>query len=578
MSFSSLQTLRPIEWLLAILLLLAPFYFHPNIGGTGLRIPSNITIWLVASLIGFYSLYKLVLSSIIVLPRYYLLILLFPLLAFFSGIISGVEIASQWVFRILFIAGGTLFFFGLFQHKLKQGRLDLILFLIVISAFLHALAGIVQIIFIKDLPSWLPLNINGVPTGFFQQINNQASYQVTAIVSALWLASRPFINRGPNWRFIFLLIALFCSAFVVSYSGSRVGALGFLLAVPLLLISRWQWVKSDVKRWGLILTVLIVSITSASIIENERGLTSALDKATAMNSGFSGSSRLGIYSIAVGVIKEKPLLGHGIGSFVRVWQLGKPAFYAEHPDATLPSQRVAHPHNEIIFWLVEGGLISAIGMLSVLIAVILTLKRLPPSRRYAYLALLIPITLHTQVELPFYISANHWFVFLLLLFIISQTSLKRYQIKLSDPAIKLLKVLALIGAISSTSFLVHSLIANLEFKRYLMKQVPDNEEPFPYAMQNPYFNKLATHTVMISLLHSSVKYGLDDNVRLFADWAEQEVKYNPHILFYNLSIKARLHLQQHQQACVLTKEGYSIYPDDDFLNQARDKCIAAGFI
>jgi len=418
MNFSSLRTLRPIEWLLAILLLLAPFYFHPNIGGTGLRIPNNIALWLVASLIGFYSLYKLVTNPFIYLPRHYLLLLLFPLLAFFSGVISGVEIATQWVFRILFIAGGTLFFFALFQAKLKQGRLDIILFIVVISALLHALAGIIQIIFLTDLPSWFPININGVPTGFFQQINNQASYQVTAIITALWLSSRPFISKGSSYRFAFVLFAIFCSSFVISYSGSRVGALGFLFAVPLLLISRWHWIKSDIKRWRLILLVLLVSITSASIIENERGLTSALDKATAMNAGFSGSARLGIYTISAGIIKDKPLFGHGIGSFVRVWQLAKPAFYAEHPNASLPGQRVAHPHNEIIFWLVEGGLMSALGLLSVLIAIILTLKNLPPSRRYAYLALLLPITLHTQVELPFYSSANHWFVFLILLFIV----------------------------------------------------------------------------------------------------------------------------------------------------------------
>jgi len=578
MNLSSLRSLRPIEWLLAILLLLAPFYFHPNIGGTGLRIPNNIALWLVASLIGFYSLYKLVTNPFIYLPRHYLLLLLFPLLAFLSGVISGVEIASQWIFRILFIAGGTLFFFSLFQYKLKQGRLDRILFIVVISALLHSLAGIIQIIFLKDLPSWLPININGVPTGFFQQINNQASYQVTAIVAALWLSSRPIISKGASSRFAFILLAIFCSSFVISYSGSRVGALAFLLAVPLLLISRWHWIKLDIKRWGLILLVLLVSITSASVIESDRGLTTALDKATAMNAGFSGSARLGIYDIAIDVIKEKPLFGHGIGSFVRVWQLGKPAFYADNPDAKLPGQRVSHPHNEVIFWLVEGGLIAGLGLFSVLVAIVLTLKNSPPSRRYAYLALLIPITLHTQVELPFYSSANHWFVFLILLFVVSQTKLRRYPIKLSAAALKLCRVLTLVGAVSSISFLTHSLISNFEFKRYVMKQVSVDEAPFPFAVKNLYFKDLASNIMMLSLLQSSIEYGIDDNVHLFSEWAEIELNYNPHILFYISIVQAHLYLKQQQQTCIFTKRGVSIYPDNDFLKQVSEKCTTAGLI
>ncbi len=46
------------------------------------------------------------------------------------------------------------------------------------------------------------------------------------------------------------------------------------------------------------------------------------------------------------------------------------------------------------------------------------------------------------------------------------------------------------------------------FKRYIMKQVPKNERPFPIAMNNLYFKQLATHTVMTSLFHSSLTYGL----------------------------------------------------------------------
>lgn len=572
MNFKGLRTLQPIEWLLAVLLIIAPLYFHPNVGGTGLRIPNNILIWIVGSGIGFYSLYTFVSKPLIHLPRYFLLLLSFPLIAFFSGSLSGVEIASQWAFRVLFIWAGVLFFFGLFQHQLKQGRLDRLLFFVIIACFVHALVGLSQIIWLKSLPVWLPVNPIGHPTGLFQQINNQASYQVTGIIAALWLVSRPFISKGPQWRFFLLLTMIICSSFIVSYSGSRVGALGFILSLPLILISRWPMIKKDRVRWGMIAMALIISISSAGIFENNRGLSSALDKATAMNAGFSGSARLGMYAIAADVIKDAPLLGHGIGSFVRVWQLGKPAFYAEHPDATLPGQRVAHPHNEVIFWLVEGGIITGIGLLLVLVAIFLTLKRLPPSRRYAYAALLIPIALHTQVELPFYISAGHWFLFLLLLFIIMQPSKCQYRIVLSTAAITLIKVISIVGGLTAVGFLSHTMAANLEFKRYITKQVPRGESPFPIAMENPYFKTLATHTLMTNLFHSSVRYKLDDNVRLFAEWGANELKYNPHISFYILTIRARIYLGENDSACTLAREAGAIYPNHLVMKEVLNQC------
>ncbi|MFW5426744.1 MAG: Wzy polymerase domain-containing protein, partial [Methylophagaceae bacterium] len=505
------------------------------------------------------------------IPRYFLFILAFPILVFFSGMSAGVEIANQWVFRLLYIWGGLLFFFGLYQHGLKQGRIDRILFLIVISGLIHAFVGLAQIILVKNIPTWLPINPSGIPTGLFQQINNQASFQVTSILIALWLSSRPYIKHGKPWRFWIILLALGLGAFIVSYSGSRVGALAFILALPLMLLSRWHKIRFDKKRWGLIATILVISISSATIIEEQRGLTSLLGKTAAMNSGFSGSSRLGIYTIAYDAFKEQPVFGHGIGSFIRVWQLGKPQFYADHPNASLPNQRVAHPHNETIFWLMEGGLVAGIGLLLFLIAILLTLKNLPPSRRYAYAALLLPIALHTQVELPFYISASHWFVFLIILFAVMHPYHRRRRVILSAAARMLIKVLVIFGGLSATLFLSHTMASTLEFKNFILKK-SSADKSFPISSNNPYFKQLATETMISSLFYNSVKYGLDDNVRMFADWSEQELKSNPHILYYKLTVEALSYLQKNKHACEITREGLTIYPDDTTLNEILGRC------
>ncbi|MCX4187789.1 O-antigen ligase family protein [Methylophaga sp. OBS4] len=439
-----LKRLLPVEWALATLFLAASIYFHANPGGSGFRIPANIVVWLIANLIGFYSLYRLTKKPYFYLPRYYLYILAFPALAFISGIFAGVEIPNQWLMRMLYIWGGALFLFALFQYPLKQARIDRVLFIVVIAGLLHAAVGIAQIFFLTDMPGWLPVNSSGIPTGLFQQINNQASFQVTVLLIAFWLITRPAVRYGHCSRFIVLAIAIACSAFVISYSGSRVGALGFILAAPLFLVSRWRFIRQDYWLWLTVLCIMLLAAISANSFENQRGLASVAEKTAAINAGYSSTARLGIYSITLELIKEEPVFGHGIGSFVRVWQHKKPVFYAEYPDATLPKERVSHPHNETIFWLVEGGILAGLGLLLVFIGVLKNLKSLPHSRRYAYAALLIPIALHTQVELPFYISAVHWFLFLLLLFVVMQPGRQRFRVGLSLAASKLVKYIAII--------------------------------------------------------------------------------------------------------------------------------------
>lgn len=525
----------------------------------------------MGSIIGFYSLYHFTLLKVFYLPRNYLLILFFPTIALFSGSLSGFEISEIWLFRLLYLWGGCLFLFGLFQYNFKQGRIDRILLMIVLLGFIHACIGLLQIFPINNLPSWLPKNPSAIPTGIFQHINNQASFQVTTIILTLWLFTRPIIRYGNPWYFGLLLAVLICATFITSYSGSRVGALALLIALPLFVLGRWVFIKKDNKRWMLIFFVFILSLLSANLLEKQRGHHSIFDKTIAMNAGFSGSARLGIYSIAIELIKEKPILGHGIGSFVEVWQRGKVDFYAKHPEATLPSQRVSHPHNEIIMWMVEGGSLAGIGLLLLVMSVLLSLKRLPHSRRYAYAAILVPIALHTQVELPFYISSIHWFVFLILLFLVMQPSRKKHFIRISVTAKKLLQFIAISGATLTTFFMSHSMAANLEFKQYITKKSP-NENPFPIAMKNLYFKNLATHQTMTSLFSISMRYGIENNIEMYAEWGEQELKHNPHIIFYRTTVEAYLYLKQKKKACDLAHEGWQIYPSDLTLQKINTRC------
>lgn len=552
--------------MLAVLFLVAPFYYHPNIGGEGLRIPNNITVWMMATIIIGYSLHLVLKRPTFVLPKYFVYIAAFPILITLSGFVTGVEQPLTWLFRLLFIWGGLAFFFSLFQHKLKQGRLDRILFVIVVSALLQSLVGMAQIWLKIDMPFWLPKSPDGVPSGLFQQINNQATYQVTAIMTVAYLIPRPFISLAKPWLKGLLILAVLCASFLVTVSGSRIGALTLILGLLIVIPSQWQRFKQHKKIALIAVAALVMGIGIGSFVGNSH----AIDKTVAMQSGYSGESRIGIYTIAFDLIKQQSVFGHGIGSFGRVFQYARPDFYKIQPDAVLPQQYVSHPHNETLFWLVEGGLIAGIGLLAVLIGVILTLKKLGWQRGGAYAAMLLPIGLHTQVELPLYMSGLHWLVFITLLVIISRYQVSVITKNITVSLARMLNAMLITLFIVLMVFFAHTLRSNWDFVAFYKGE--QNDQPLPYAYKNPYLAEQARWIDMSALMYSSMEYGQKDNVQYYVDWAEKLLLEKPDVDLYGKLVDGYEFLGDKTAYCATAERGLALYPQAERLKLAKEFC------
>jgi O-antigen ligase len=556
---------KPIEIMLAVLFLIAPFYFHPNIGGEGLRIPNNITVWIVATIIIWYSFYLVLKRPTYLFPKYFIYIAAFPILITLSGFVTGVEQPLTWLFRLLFIWGGLAFFFSLFQHGLKQGRLDRILFIIVVSALLQGLVGLAQIWLQADMPFWLPKLPNAGPSGLFQQINNQASYQVTAIMIAVYLVTRPFIIYSSLWLKSVLVLTVVCAAFLVAISGSRIGALTLVLGLVIVISALWRRFKVN-KKLSLILFFALMVGATIGFTNSDK----MIDKTVAMQSGYSGSARLGIYSISLDLIKQQPIFGHGIGSFPRVWQYAKPNFYQAHSDAVLPNEYVNHPHNEVIFWLVESGLIACLGLVLVLIGTVLALTRLGWQRGGAYMAMLLPIALHTQVELPFYLSVLHWFVFMTLLAVVNQYNVQNKLITITITLRMFIKVILLFLFIGTLVFFGHTINANRDFLAFYRGEQSGN--PLPLAYKNPYLSKSAQWVDMSAMMYSSIEYGQTENVQYFVHWAESLKEVRPDVVLYDKLLDAYQFLDNKESYCDTAKQGLSLYPNATQLRSAYGYC------
>ena len=117
--------------------------------------------------------------------------------------------------------------------------------------------------------------------------------------------------------------------------------------------------------------------------------------------------------------------------------------------------------------------------------------------------MLLPISLHTQVELPFYASSLHWFVWLFLIYLVLRHQIKKIEIGLSQTASRLLQTSAVLGAFSVSFFMVNTAKAQADLYDFLYNK---NARP-PYllvALNNSYFKPLPEQVAMRSNLYANI--------------------------------------------------------------------------
>ncbi len=392
-------------WMTATL----PFY-HPNMGGSGLALPQNILAWGAMALTTLIMTFTVCLgrARLSLTPTARLLLLGITVLAL-PLLYTRPEWREDALWRCAGLFGGWLFYVACLQLRLTPRQRELLLYGLLFAVGVQALLAALQL-FAPTL-AWVTPNGSRV-YGVFQQPNVLGSFIATGLALALWLLLAPL--SAPTWRRQLPLLALLAafSALLVLIQ-SRAAWLGGALAAVLLL---WRFARQSpaVSRWAggaLLLGIalgLMVLFTGFGL-DGRSGLIAREG---------SNYSRLTMLQDTLSMILAKPLLGWGYGGFEYS--------FAHFRLQAMPWREVlevaGHPHNEILLWWVEGGLPALAGIVIVLIASALLLKRAwqrdrkqPAGARVGLFLVLLPMLVHTQLEYPFYLSAPHWLAFLLLL-------------------------------------------------------------------------------------------------------------------------------------------------------------------
>ncbi|TDR57228.1 O-antigen polymerase [Halomonas ventosae] len=405
---------RLIKWFIGTAIFTFTVLLHitfPNMGGSGLRLPFNATVWMGFGLMMALSMWPAT-RGVIRYSKFHIGLGLLLLALWLPFLWSWNEASLIALPRMLTVTAGAILLLGLAQLQLTRRDWWWLGMAILLGVLMETILGYVQF-YLLEPGNWLGYNPEtGRPYGIFQQVNVMASFLVTGLVVSAWLFGESRDSKLE--RGVVLLAPLFMPALILVIA-SRTGWLAALIAVPIVLLHLWHLDRSRFRPWAGALAAGCLLAVIVLMTQGEGGR-------SAESIGSQGY-RPQVYEHSLRMIAEKPITGWGYGRFQHDFLQSHADWRtAEEGRATL-KEHYSHPHNELLYWGIEGGLLPMLAILAFAGWVAWRLwDRGPLRERLLMAALLLPLAIHAMLEYPFYQSLGHWLAFLLLLGLVARVS------------------------------------------------------------------------------------------------------------------------------------------------------------
>ncbi len=326
----------------ALYWLLGMHFFMHNPGGAGLYLPFNAWGWIFASLVIGLGLWQVTLQQRLVFSSLQGCLWLGALLLLLPMAYPGFDLKDYAIPRLLGLFAGLLFLFCLYQWQLVRASRDRLLYLLLGAVAIEALLGLVQY-YLLIPGNWLGYDTRANrPYGIFQQPNVMATFMATGLALAGWLELRG--NANPWLKGLRYGVILAASLLLVALQ-SRVGQLGGLLTLLLLVPALHRQ-----RRLAQVLGVVAIGVGLG--IASQYGIRGVKRGLEAYQ---SGGMRSIYWPYAAKLIAQSPWVGWGYGSFETTFLHHYMADKALNPAMVQIEYNLDHPHNEFLYWVVEGG-------------------------------------------------------------------------------------------------------------------------------------------------------------------------------------------------------------------------------
>lgn len=504
---------------LAFTVVLLPQIILPHIGGVALMLPYNLLTWMGISLFIGIAVHKVLSTGELKLPTYWPFLLLAVILFTVPSVYEGLDLT--YVSLGAAVIAIALFFLSLFQFQ-EFINPRFILILIIVTGGLQALIGFAHLSGISvGLDGAYEIGQASNPVGSFQQRNLFGSYVLTAALAAA-LASLHW-QLSPVYRTLFGLVAVLMG-FVVVLSLSRSAWLAMAISVCLVLFT----VNSSVAIKGLFLGIgalAAVALAAYFTIEDFGAFAGNITDRLS----FHDESRTIIYLQVIDMIKDNPWLGYGRGDFESAYMhytAARNYIDPGYPGAVLSN--LAHPHNELLYWWVEGGILPIIGV-GVFAWIVIRAFFQAEKHHRAFFVLLVPICVHAMVEQPLMHSVPHVLVLALVVYLL---------VNLVRPApitIFNFKAIRVFGILIGTLvFVLPTLyMVNAFHNVIVLKAFSERPAKSSDLLRNIVYpgnqNTALNIIVYTELMNYALKHNDERRAQLFFNWAEQEIRYRPRL-------------------------------------------------
>lgn len=540
-------------------------------GGVGLYLSYNIIAWLITSILIGLGLWQITLNKKI----YYSKMLLWLSLGCTFLIIPvfyHFEFTDHAIPRVLALIGGLLFLFSLYQFQLSKLEALRLLVLILLAIVIEGTFGLVQF-FLFEEGDWGGYIVGSSrPHGVFLQPNVMASFMATGLAIALFLSIQKKLFKNTLAVKCLIYLGLFSTSFLLILLQSRTG---FIAAATVVILLSPLIYRKNKKKLAVNFAIITLAILSSIICLNNSNTPIRDEDSNKRNI----SVRLIFYTVSIDMIKEKPLLGFGYGGFERSFIDHFNTYAIENPDIGDTITNLSHPHNEVLFWVVEGGLMALFAFALFTIGYICTWVRIPLQTGLVVFALIFPLLLHSQLEFPFYSSVSHWLVFLIMLWLVDRFALSDDESNRSIAISKtfLFRFIALLIPLIFIPFMLTALhtahILVEHEKNPTSQQALESLSDIinPIAWQSRLDAAVYAHILIDGIRNKDI-----DKLKSYLIWAIKRLKHQPRPSLYRNSLLILKALNQEQGYQLLLQEAKRTYPqEDDWHNSilSQDKSV-----
>lgn len=545
-----------IFWIiLSLYSLLGMHFFMHNQGGAGLYLPFNMVGWAFVSVlisIGIWHLTTIKQLTFSCTQLWFLAGFAILLLPFLNPQAEWNASAQP---RFLAIAAGLLVFFALSQFQFTEKQRHALLYLLLGAIAIEALYGLIQFFVLKD-GNWFGYNVKvNRPYGVFQKDTVFSSFLAVGIALSLYLQRWDVLFLSSKWRKLLINFVLFTATFLLVQIQSRAGVYGGILVALVFFPVLWMFNKRFF--WSSFLLVVCGLFFAWLFFHSARGETESYY----MNAFY----RIVYWKQVLKMFLDAPFLGYGYGGFEYNFLHAYRAPGVPSVDYDPIGSALDHPHNEVLFWLHEGGIVAVIGLMVFATGYIRSLFKCSGwAKRISLLALVLPLLFHSMVEYPFYHSVAHFFLFIVFLWLADAES--GQQKVYACQYWFLARVVAIIIPLIVVPFMLTGLQAAYVLTKYdrmkdknpqMLEQIIN---PLPWMMIYE-FQMRSVQLTFSAAMHD--KAGLEN----YVDWAKQFLHNTPRAIVYARLVYALQQLNDKEQAQFWLDEGKRVFPRADFLQK-----------